>query len=78
MVQGGEKLNFLETNLPNVVFLADSRVVASSSSLDEMPESLLEKFLSNKNSFISIDIELKRLCRSKDDSHLKKVRTPKL
>jgi hypothetical protein len=50
----GRKINFLGTDLPKVVLLGDSQVVASTSSLDEMPESLLEKFLFHNISCTSI------------------------
>lgn len=50
----GRKINFSKANLPRVVLLGDSQVVASTSSLGEMPESLLEKSLSNNISCTSI------------------------
>jgi len=44
----GRKIDFSKIDLPKIVLLGDSQVVASSSSLDCMPESLLEKHLDHQ------------------------------
>ena len=50
----GRKIDFSKIASPKIVLLGDSQVVASRSSLDFMPESLLEKYLNHKVSCTSI------------------------
>jgi hypothetical protein len=50
----GRKIDFRKIDSTKIVLLGDSQVVASSSSLDSMPESLLEKYLDHQVKCTSI------------------------
>ena len=50
----GRKIDFSKIDSPKIVLLGDSQVAASSSSLDSMPESLLDKYLDQQVKCTSI------------------------